>query len=70
MGQYVVNDPAGIRSHPYSTSKTTNPLTYGSLKTLTEVHDIGEAWANTLHNVYAALVSAHGYSSTARTTPE
>lgn len=70
MGQYVVNDPAGIRSHPYSTSKTTNPLTYGSLKTLTEVHDIGEAWANTLHNVYAALVSAHGYSSTARTTPD
>ncbi|KAI9453867.1 metalloprotease [Lactarius psammicola] len=38
LGQYVINDPAGIRSHPYSTSATTNPLRYSSLKTLTEVH--------------------------------
>lgn len=38
MGQYVINDPAGIRTHPYSTSKTTNPLTYASVGTLNEVH--------------------------------
>lgn len=38
MGQYVVNDAAGIRTHPYSTSKTTNPLTYSSVGTLNEVH--------------------------------
>ncbi|KAH9056491.1 Fungalysin metallopeptidase-domain-containing protein [Lactarius vividus] len=69
LGQYVINDPAGIRSHPYSTSATTNPLRYSSLKTLTEVHDIGEVWANILHNVYAALVNAHGWSGTARTNP-
>ncbi|KAH8981285.1 Fungalysin metallopeptidase-domain-containing protein [Lactarius hatsudake] len=69
LGQYVINDPAGIRSHPYSTSATTNPLRYSSLKTLTEVHDIGEVWANILHNVYAALVTAHGWSATARTNP-
>ncbi|KAF5351188.1 hypothetical protein D9756_008180 [Leucocoprinus leucothites] len=69
MGQYVINDSGGIRSHPYSTSASVNPLTYGSLATLNEVHDIGEAWANTLHNVYAALVSAHGWSATARTNP-
>ena len=37
-GQYVTNDPAGIRSHPYSRSMTTNPLTYASLQTLSEVH--------------------------------
>lgn len=43
LGAFVVDDPAGIRSHPYSTSTTVNPLNYGSLKTLTEVHDIGEA---------------------------
>ncbi|VDC06722.1 unnamed protein product [Peniophora sp. CBMAI 1063] len=67
MGQYVINDPAGIRSHPYSRSTTTNPLNYGSLKTLSEVHDIGEAWANTLHNVLAALVDARGFSTTAKT---
>ncbi|KAH9030754.1 Fungalysin metallopeptidase-domain-containing protein [Lactarius pseudohatsudake] len=69
LGQYVINDPAGIRSHPYSTSATTNPLRYSSLKTLTEVHDIGEVWANILHNVYASLVTAHGWSGTARTNP-
>ncbi|KAI9443781.1 Fungalysin metallopeptidase-domain-containing protein, partial [Lactarius indigo] len=69
LGQYVINDPAGIRSHPYSTSATTNPLRYSSLKTLTEVHDIGEVWANILHNVYASLVTAHGWSATARTNP-
>ena len=69
LGQYVINDPAGIRSHPYSTSATTNPLRYSSLRTLTEVHDIGEVWANMLHNVYAALVGAHGWSASALTDP-
>ena len=34
----VTADAAGIRSHPYSTSATVNPLRYSSLKTLTEVH--------------------------------
>ncbi|KAH9167272.1 Fungalysin metallopeptidase-domain-containing protein [Lactarius sanguifluus] len=70
LGTFVVNDPAGIRSHPYSTSATTNPLRYSSLKTLTEVHAIGEVWANMLHNVYASLVSAHGWSATARRNPD
>jgi len=69
LGQYVTNDPAGIRTHPYSTSATVNPLRYSSLKTLTEVHDIGEVWANMLYNVYAALVTAHGFSTTAKTDP-
>ncbi|KAF8970317.1 Fungalysin metallopeptidase-domain-containing protein [Flammula alnicola] len=69
LGQYVTNDAAGIRTHPYSTSATVNPLRYSSLKTLTEVHDIGEVWANILHNVYAAVVGAHGWSATARTNP-
>ncbi|KAJ6450579.1 putative extracellular elastinolytic metallo proteinase precursor [Mycena vitilis] len=31
--------------------------------------DIGEVWANMLHNVHAALVDAHGFSKTARTDP-
>ncbi|KAJ7093265.1 Fungalysin metallopeptidase-domain-containing protein [Mycena belliarum] len=69
MGQYVIDDGAGIRSHPYSTSATVNPLRYSSLRTLSEVHDIGEVWANILHNVYAALVGARGFSTTARTNP-
>ena len=34
------------------------------------VTDIGEVWANMLHNVYAALVGAHGFSTTAKTNPD
>ncbi|EJF58150.1 hypothetical protein DICSQDRAFT_110674 [Dichomitus squalens LYAD-421 SS1] len=69
MGAYVINDSAGIRNYPYSTSAKTNPLRYSSIATLDEVHNIGEVWANLLHNVYAALVGEHGFSSTARTDP-
>ncbi|EKM76442.1 hypothetical protein AGABI1DRAFT_87181 [Agaricus bisporus var. burnettii JB137-S8] len=68
-GTYVINSSSGIRSFPYSTSSSVNPLTYGDLSRLDEVHDIGEVWANILHNVYAALVGAHGWSATARTNP-
>ncbi|KAJ7097447.1 Fungalysin metallopeptidase-domain-containing protein [Mycena epipterygia] len=70
MGQYIVNSAAGIRTHPYSTSSTVNPLTYASVGTLNEVHNIGEVWANLLHNVYAALVGAHGWSPDSRTNPD
>ncbi|KAJ7153210.1 Fungalysin metallopeptidase-domain-containing protein [Mycena filopes] len=69
LGQFVNGKPRGIRSHPYSTSKTTNPLTYASVKELDEVHNIGEVWANMLHNVYADLVGELGFSSTAHTDP-
>lgn len=31
--------------------------------------DIGEVWANMLHNVYAGLVAAHGWTADARTNP-
>lgn len=48
---------------------TTNPLRYSSIQTRGEVHDIGEIWANLLHNVLAALVSELGFSTTAKTDP-
>lgn len=38
VGAFVSNNPAGLRKFPYSTSKTTNPLTFGSIKALNEVH--------------------------------
>ncbi|KAF5346110.1 hypothetical protein D9758_009972 [Tetrapyrgos nigripes] len=67
IGTYVVDKPAGIRSHPYSTSASVNPLRYSSLQILDEIHNIGEVWANMLHNVYAALVGVHGFSPNAKT---
>ncbi|KAH9477322.1 Extracellular metalloproteinase mep [Psilocybe cubensis] len=70
LGQYVTNNTAGIRTHPYSTNAVINPLRYSDLKTRTEVHSIGEVWANMLYNVYANLVGVHGWSSQARTNPD
>ncbi|KAL0066366.1 hypothetical protein AAF712_006625 [Marasmius tenuissimus] len=68
--------PPGIRRYPYSTSQDTNPLKYSDLGQGGEEHDAGELTdpnvgqrANLLHNVYAALVDADGWSSTARTDP-
>ncbi|TFK62340.1 hypothetical protein BDN72DRAFT_395354 [Pluteus cervinus] len=71
LGPYVLNDPAGVRTHPYSTSKTVNPDTYSTLSSIDsdDVHRIGEVWANTLVNVYAALVAKHGFNPNAKTSP-
>lgn len=69
MGQYVLGSKKGIRQYPYSTDPAINPLRYSNLRTLNEVHAIGEVWANMLHNVYAALVADHGFSPTALTDP-
>ncbi|KAH6600184.1 hypothetical protein BASA50_002509 [Batrachochytrium salamandrivorans] len=63
MGTYMENNPAGSRSHPYTTDMEVNPLTYGGLKTLDEVHDMGEVWASMLWEVYWSLVTKHGFSS-------
>ncbi|PBK72769.1 hypothetical protein ARMSODRAFT_881547 [Armillaria solidipes] len=68
-GTWVVNNPAGVRHFPYSTDPTVNPLRYSALASLSEVHNIGEVWANMLHNVYAPLVGAHGWSATAMEDP-
>ncbi|KAF9261827.1 hypothetical protein L218DRAFT_1001379 [Marasmius fiardii PR-910] len=83
MGVWVMNwgpqkpgEGRQIRRYPYSTSPTTNPLRYSSIVVLNEVHDIGEVGNRfrrvtsttlTLHNVYADLVDAHGWSANART---
>ncbi|CAE6339071.1 unnamed protein product [Rhizoctonia solani] len=61
LGSYVYTK--NIRDYPYSTSKTTNPLTYGTLRTRTEVHDAGEVWATIWHEIFAALIAKHGFSA-------
>ncbi|QRV93482.1 extracellular metalloproteinase MEP [Ceratobasidium sp. AG-Ba] len=62
LGKFVVNDKRGIRSHPYSTNMTTNPLTYASLKDRNEVHAVGEVWAVIWHGIFAAMISKHGFT--------
>ncbi|KAJ3517106.1 hypothetical protein NLJ89_g723 [Agrocybe chaxingu] len=70
IGSYVYNRTRGLRRFPYSVNTTTNPLRYSDLKKLTEVHYIGEVWANMLHNVYASLVQQFDYSSDRFTNPD
>jgi hypothetical protein len=39
------------------------------VKILTVLVDIGEVWANMLHNVYAELVKVYGFDAKARSDP-
>ncbi|KAF9261842.1 metallo proteinase 10 [Marasmius fiardii PR-910] len=72
-GQWVLDNSAGVRTYPYSTSNKTNPLRYSSIAERVEVHGkrlvvaVVDFKANILHNVYAALVKAKGWSPNART---
>ncbi|KAF5328132.1 hypothetical protein D9611_014937 [Ephemerocybe angulata] len=61
---------ASLRSAPYSTNAKTNTLRYSSIRKQQEVHNIGEVWANMLHNVQDALVQARGFSEEKLTNPD
>ncbi|KAJ3011803.1 hypothetical protein HKX48_006637 [Thoreauomyces humboldtii] len=63
MGTWVENNTAGIRSVPYSTSLTRNPLMYSAVAGLDEVHSIGEVWCTMWNEVYWNLVDTHGFAS-------
>ncbi|KAH6569965.1 hypothetical protein BASA62_004536 [Batrachochytrium salamandrivorans] len=63
MGAYVTNKPRGIRSHPYTTDMTVNPLTYSDLETRNDSHPMGEVWASLLWEVYWSLVTKYGFST-------
>jgi len=59
MGTFAFNQPnngAGIRTFPYSTNTTVNPLTYANMATNTEVHFTGEIWAATLWDMTWGLI--------------
>lgn len=62
IGQYSF-DPAGIRSFPYSSDLSINPLTYTDVRTRTEVHAVGEVWSAMLWEVYWNLVETHGFDT-------
>ncbi|KAI9218617.1 Fungalysin metallopeptidase-domain-containing protein [Blastocladiella britannica] len=64
-GAYVIGDPAGIRTYPYSTSTTVNPTLYNYLakSSYQEVHMAGEVWATALFEVYWNLIDAYGFGA-------
>lgn len=68
LGAWVFGNTAGLRDFLYSTSLTTNPLTYLSLNTLNEVHAIGTFWATVLYELLWNLIDEHGNTSDDRPT--
>jgi extracellular elastinolytic metalloproteinase len=61
-GQWVVNNPKGIRQYPYSTDLTRNPHKYSDISKSSEVHNVGEIWSTMLYNVYWNMVEKSGFS--------
>lgn len=61
IGKYVAwNALKGIRTRPYTSDLRLNFLTFRDLSTRSEVHDMGEIWAATLHDVLWNLITRHG----------
>ncbi|KZV93876.1 hypothetical protein EXIGLDRAFT_612382 [Exidia glandulosa HHB12029] len=70
IGSWAKNITGGFRSQPYSTSFAVNNQTFSRLAgNNTEVHWIGELWAEVLHLQLAALVDKYGFSEDAKTNP-
>ncbi|KAI9349194.1 Fungalysin metallopeptidase-domain-containing protein [Obelidium mucronatum] len=65
MGYWAVNRPNGVRKFPYSTSLITNKRMFSDLKTLVEVHAVGEVWAEALYEVMWNLIDAAGFTAPA-----
>lgn len=64
LGDWIYNNAAGIRNYLYSTSLSTNPLTYAGTNSLNEVYAIDTLWATILYEVLWNLVDIHGITAT------
>ncbi|KAI9349189.1 Fungalysin metallopeptidase-domain-containing protein [Obelidium mucronatum] len=65
MGAWALNRAGGVRKYPYSTSLTTNKRMFADLKTETEVHNIGEVWAEALYEVMWNMIDTAGFTAPA-----
>ncbi|KAF8149150.1 Fungalysin metallopeptidase-domain-containing protein [Crassisporium funariophilum] len=72
LGTYLTNNTQGMRKYPYSTDPSINPLRYHNVQDTQDIdsaHNIGEIWANILHNIYADLIRRYEWSNEAYTRP-
>ena len=63
IGTYAANQPAtgrGIRSHPYSTSLSINPLTYANVANGPSPHANGTVWCTALWDMTWAIIQQRG----------
>lgn len=66
LGAWVAGNPRGIRLYEYSTSLTTNPLTYRYVNNMTAVHQIGTVWNSILYEALWNLIDKHGINDAIR----
>ncbi|HEX5112749.1 MAG TPA: M36 family metallopeptidase [Saprospiraceae bacterium] len=53
----------GLRRFPYSTDMNIMPLTYGTISSIQEEHDLGQVWGAVLWDMYWELVNQYGWSA-------
>ncbi len=66
IGAYLTGEAPtsnGIRSFPYSTDISLNPLTYDDIKTQVVPHGVGSVWATMLWEMTWDLIDEYGYDS-------
>ncbi len=66
IGTFVINQPTnddGIRSYPYSTNMSINPVTFVDTNTLAVPHGVGSVWASMLWDLSWAYVDKYGFDS-------
>ncbi len=64
MGTHLIGQDTaglGIRPYKYTRNMTTNPVTYNSIKTNTEVHYVGFVWCSVLYDMYLDLLDKYGF---------
>lgn len=64
IGTYVYNEDStglGIRPYRYSRSMTINPVTYNSIKTLSQPHGIGFVFCSMLYDIYWDMIDIYGF---------
>lgn len=66
LGAWVSNNKDGIREYLYSTSLTTNPLTYASVNEQDEAHSVGTTWASILYEVLWNVIDKYGHGRARR----
>lgn len=66
IGNYAVRtgvDGKGIRSFPYSTDMSVNPLTYYNIYDESVPHGVGTVWCTMLWDMFWLMVDKYGYDS-------
>ncbi|MFY9556951.1 MAG: M36 family metallopeptidase [Blastocatellia bacterium] len=60
-GSYVTGRARGVRNYPYSTRQDIDPLTFGDIRSYTEVHAQGTVWCSMLWDMRQAFIERYGF---------